>query len=389
MKPSQFESYIGHPESLGLESLPLLEQVARELPYCQVVQMMLALNYKKVNSIRFNNQLKLAAAYAGDRSHLKQLLEEETLIQATPVADAFDGVTAEAGLLVPEEMPDDLLRDLIHEVEIVETGPDDQKSGPVTDQESDPVFSEEPVETRHKPDFIDVPEEDLLNDAPLVTPEDELAHLLRLQEIVARRLAELKAAGMITIPPRFQKPLKETSEEPGLHPGGLETEPPAEIEQSPVQRTGFIDNKESQEDDAYNELQKGYARFPVYHPDQAIPSGLESGGDKLNEKPPGHPESVHEMTGSEKKAALINRFIENEPRISQPRKEFFNPADQARLSSIDHDDLVTETLARIHMLQGNPEKAIKIYEKLSLNIPEKSSYFAAQIRKIVENRNSG
>ena len=81
--------------------------------------------------------------------------------------------------------------------------------------------------------------------------------------------------------------------------------------------------------------------------------------------------------------ALIDRFIREEPRIEAPHKaEFFDPVDYAKHGLEDKQDIVSETLARVHLKQGYPDRAIKIYERLSLLYPEKSSFFAAQIEKI-------
>ena len=79
---------------------------------------------------------------------------------------------------------------------------------------------------------------------------------------------------------------------------------------------------------------------------------------------------------------LIDKFIAENPSISRPKAEFYNPISVAQNSTIDKGDIVSETLAKVYLKQGYFEKAISIYEKLSLNFPEKSIYFAAQIEQI-------
>ena len=95
-----------------------------------------------------------------------------------------------------------------------------------------------------------------------------------------------------------------------------------------------------------------------------------------------------ERKEDQKEVSLIDNFLQKEVKISRPKKEaFFNPIDVAKESLIENDDLVTPTLAKVYLEKGHYEKAISAYEKLILKYPEKSTFFAAQIKLIIKLNN--
>ena len=96
------------------------------------------------------------------------------------------------------------------------------------------------------------------------------------------------------------------------------------------------------------------------------------------------PEKPKKMSRKE----LIDKFILENPSISRPKAEFYNPISVAQNSIIDQENIVSETLAKIYEKQGYFEKAISIYEKLGLKYPKKSRYFAAQIERLQESKES-
>lgn len=81
------------------------------------------------------------------------------------------------------------------------------------------------------------------------------------------------------------------------------------------------------------------------------------------------------------KTEIIDKFIAENPQISRPKQEFYNPMTVAQTSVIDKENIISETLATIYLNQGYVEKAISVYQKLSLKNPEKSVYFAELIEK--------
>ena len=81
-----------------------------------------------------------------------------------------------------------------------------------------------------------------------------------------------------------------------------------------------------------------------------------------------------------KKFELIDKFLESNPKII-PSKD--TPKIEVKTEdTVKHDGLMTETLARIYLEQKNYEKAIQSYKILSLKYPEKSGFFADQIKAV-------
>lgn len=82
-------------------------------------------------------------------------------------------------------------------------------------------------------------------------------------------------------------------------------------------------------------------------------------------------------------ADLIDRFITENPHI-KPVGEVSVTASENTTPEKEQvtDSIFTESLAKIYIRQKQYAKAIRIFEKLNLNYPEKSSYFADQIKNL-------
>jgi len=91
--------------------------------------------------------------------------------------------------------------------------------------------------------------------------------------------------------------------------------------------------------------------------------------------------TLNESNEVEKKFALIDDFLTSKKRID-PDRNYLNTEDLSEESLVSHDELMTETLAKVLMKQKKYDKALEAYQILGLKYPEKNSFFANQIKKI-------
>ncbi|SFD12265.1 hypothetical protein [Algibacter pectinivorans] len=130
-----------------------------------------------------------------------------------------------------------------------------------------------------------------------------------------------------------------------------------------------FDKKETH---SFNEWLKLSKFKPIQREQEVEPSTQQETPDK---------DSPSKGLAKSEKFQLIDKFIAKNPKIT-PNKTAPSKGNLANAQMIQPEALMTETLARIYVEQKNYKKAIQSYKILSLKYPEKSSFFANQIKAV-------
>ena len=93
-------------------------------------------------------------------------------------------------------------------------------------------------------------------------------------------------------------------------------------------------------------------------------------------------EGTKSKSSRKRKQQIVDSFIQTNPKIGNIKSLSVDKKKSKKEFLFSSDALMTETLARVYVEQKNFPKAKQAYRILSLKYPEKSGFFADQIRAV-------
>ncbi len=462
MNRNQFISFMDNPDKLSGSDSALLAELIKNFPYFQTAHLLYSKSLHNQNSIHYNNQLKITAAYAANRKVLHHLITakpesevisaQETPVKTAdkPIEEAVTPIAKDEVILQPIEQknietvdsagkletaeiiseitaePIEKEPSIIEKIEpientgdkeeipnpvIIENKNSDLKEGAVTiaavenkeaeikEEIQDPAIIEnkesalkdEAAETsiieNKNADFKEEAENVVIIENKTAAIKEEVPPLTsekNKDEILADLEIEYLAQAAIA-----SAEIKVTSEEPfSENYEIIKTEEEKEIPVSnfilntPIaQTTADLEPKEKELETNSTVLSEADFNSSQTHSftEWLKHASVISAESAITKEKVNKPE---ENTAKKTTADLIDKFLREEPKMSKPKAEFYNPINMAKQSVADDITFVSETLAKILVLQGNYNKALQAYENLRLKYPEKRLYFASQIKNL-------
>lgn len=414
MNKAQFISFVETPAKLSGNDSVLLSELLKNFPYFQTAHLLYAKSLHNINSIHYNSQLRITAAYATDRKVLHRLITKQAPVEKTKttekkidvaVIDLIREEVAEKNIYpviseekaAPEIKAEIVKESIVSEEKKTEAAVIDVIREEIAEKNIHPVITEEKAAPEIKAEIVEeniVSKEKKIEAAVIDVIKEDIAekHIkpVIIDKIFVPEMEEGKAGELIELlaGEKTQSDKKEKDQ--------LEKEYISEVVNASVEieilatplKTEGEEKQETIESDFVLPIQENSEKAreeitePVDSESLSFTGWLKhlSHGDTVVQKTIS--EAPAEKEGKLSPFELIDKFIRDEPKITRQKTEFFSPVNKAKQSVADDITFVSETLAKIYVLQGNYNKAIQAYENLRLKYPEKRLYFASQIKNI-------
>ena len=321
-----------------------LQQLADDHPYFAAAQLLLLQKMKEEPHEDVSKQLHKTALYFPDELWLRYLLSD-TKERATETAEA-----------VAEPLSEDITHQVTHtEPATAEEEQKPEVAEPVTEteEEEDKTQTTQEAQGSETEERIDTVQE--TEDANLITlPAEQI-------------LETIQAAGDTENNPEESPPDEEEIQQPT-------DESPAE---EPNQKIASLLSEQAQQfhKPVAEDAQLSIATEPFHTVDYFASQGIRL-DPKRDENV--FDKKVHKFTDWLRQMKRINPQPVDLGTEAEEEKYVANIADSSNYTK----KVLTESMAEVLIKQGKPDKAIEIYQKLSLLNPDKSTYFAALIQNI-------
>ncbi len=372
MNRHQFIGYLKELSQLPHTSSALAQEVVEQYPYFHAAHLLLAVAYHQHHDVRAGQALRRAAAFLPNRALLYEHLSEEVVFSADISLDQ-----PESPMVLLNTTATDVHKPL---------------NAVSVEAEQEPKSADD----KHELSTAILDEVSGADFAPSSAKETP----------IEATLGKVMVSSIEPSDPESEQHLKAGSNIPS--PLGIDNSPSSALPS--FEEEAALAVRKGQESDWLKTAAQVSSTDPVDELDKEwLSKGIET-GVSLGVSNIGSDQSVHEdgahgsktflewlkapkPTGlpvakddpkKKVQAAIIDRFIVQEPRISKPKAEFFTPQQAAKQSLVNDPNLASETLAGIYELQGNFGQAVKIYEALALKFPGKSRYFASLAKKARE-----
>lgn len=402
MNTQQLISWMKDPVVMGKEATAQLDTLTQTFPYFQTAHLLYIKSLHNENSFLYNNQLKIAAAHATNRKVLYELITKKQVAKETTALVNENHVESklqtekDLGNIEPEVIQPEFPKKKFIKDE------DEWESGMLRQLQLLHHWQNSPAEILAKRIEELKKEKEKKNSTASETKKEELPSAAD----------EINTLLYVLVEPGDAEDIYENDEESNEIDTAENWEIKVLAQESPEVSTLPSENLNIPQDAVSQEIIREAINSSIeLEVDDTLPSLEELGHKRKPEKNPPEPLIIEaikvenspqeEVTFSswlkqisdplitevlpEKqpiKDDLVDKFIQEQPRIQQNKAGFFNPINMAKKSVQDSDEFITETLAKIYVKQGNISKGIRAYQKLSLKFPEKNAYFAALIEEL-------
>lgn len=343
MNLSEYTFLLNNPNAFNEKQAQELEKVVENFPYFQSARALYLKGLYNQDSYKYNFALKKTAAYTTDRSVL------------------FDFITSSDFVILEKDHYEQKLAQLL-EMEVIEMehveGEKTEKIEEISAISVKPTVEFEPINV----DFVKIEKEEVET-----TASNEVEPNISVEELISKNQESINVS---ISKEELIEEINETDK--------AEVNEVIEIEQ-PIEQVDIAEKLEIgkpisfavNEKHSFQEWLQLTSFKPINRIEETKKTEIST--EKVENDIKVTPEKL-------KKLAIIDKFIETNPKITPAKDVIETPSKPIEISDTSH--LMTETLARVYLEQKKYSKAIQAYEILILKYPEKSIFFADRIKDI-------